>query len=258
MEENFLKDSENFFNYRASLVSRKPSREELCFISGRDPRIWCDDKKYLDLINDLRNSLKLNSQTNLLEVGCAGGFLANGLAPWVGKYTGVDMADRAIQVARRLKIESAKFIKCNAMNICFDEDTFDAAFCYDTLINYSSFNIPEKMILEMLRVVKPGGKVLIGSIPDKSQEVSFANKILEIQEKLTAQYGEIRTFKPNFWHKIKFWRRLSMGKVTCYYHEQKQFIELGERFKIPVEIVDVHSENPYKQHRFSVIYNKPL
>ncbi|WP_432664717.1 demethylmenaquinone methyltransferase [Wukongibacter baidiensis] len=76
------------------------------------------------------------------------------------KVTGLDFSENMLSVAKRkkeeLELDNVKFITGNAMELPFDENTFNHA-----TIGFGLRNTPnyEKVISEMKRVVKPGGKV---------------------------------------------------------------------------------------------------
>jgi ubiquinone/menaquinone biosynthesis C-methylase UbiE len=75
------------------------------------------------------------------------------------------------------------FIKCNAQNLCFPDNSFDIVTCQTLLIHVKNY---KKVLKEMYRVLKPGG-VLICSEPnnlinaltfDKITKKYLINKIL--------------------------------------------------------------------------------
>ena len=89
--------SKYFFNERAAQISTAVNTATLCFVSGREQRLWNDPAMYQDLIDSIQAQLSVGSQDALLEVGCAAGFLAQGLAqavkglPQVCPSLGVEM-----------------------------------------------------------------------------------------------------------------------------------------------------------------------
>ena len=95
----------------ARQVSAVPTLEDLCYISGRDPRIWLRPEVYEDLIASILASLAAAPDSTVVEVGCASGFLACGIAPRVGRYVGVDLATSALAVAKRLPLSNAEFAR---------------------------------------------------------------------------------------------------------------------------------------------------
>src|SRR5262245_15638650 len=98
-----------FFDGRAKLVGPAPSNRELCFIAGREPRLWSDPELYQDMIDSIVEHCGINHQSSVLEIGCAAGFLSLGVAPRVKFYHGIDVAPATIRVARRHRLPHATF-----------------------------------------------------------------------------------------------------------------------------------------------------
>lgn len=100
-----------------------------------------------------------------LDVCCGTGMLAFEQARVVGptgKVVGVDFCDEMLKVAAaNLEKTSYKgiveFVKGNAIDLPFEDNTFDCATMGFALRNVSDMR---KALAEMRRVVKPGGKVV--------------------------------------------------------------------------------------------------
>ena len=71
---------------------------------------------------------------------------------------GVDFSKDAVDLAKRL-VPAGEFRQGDAQSLPFHDDTFDAAVC-----NYGVIHVPEpeRALREMVRVVRPGGRVAIG------------------------------------------------------------------------------------------------
>lgn len=100
-----------------------------------------------------------------LDVCCGTGMLSMELAKATGatgNVVGLDFSENMLSVAREnvkefsLK-ENIRFIQGNAMELPFDDNTFDCA-----TVGWGLRNVPEIItaVSEMARVVKPGGKVI--------------------------------------------------------------------------------------------------
>ena len=171
------KQLKEFFDGRASVIVRgKLGLQDLCYVSGKDPRLWQDKVLYDDLLTSIKHQLQLDNDNTLLEVGCGAGFLAKGLSEVCGKLTGIDIAPSAIKICKLLNLANATFRTADATALPFRDNIFDRVINYDVFINISEFAFAEEIMVEMLRVVKPGGLVMIGSLPDieKEAEISIA------------------------------------------------------------------------------------
>jgi SAM-dependent methyltransferase len=262
---------EAFFELRARSISDKPTLEDLCYIAGRNPRLWTDERLMDDLSVNLLDLMRVNQSSVVLEVGCAAGFIASLVAPNVGKYIGVDLAEAPLTVARRLGLSNADFYKAYGENLKFSNEEFDSAFCYDVFSNFPNFADGERIIQEMLRVVRPGGRVLVGSIPDREK----TEESQEIAKRLASGFGQqidrapLGSFVKNNMESGRLDKIANYlgiggnGKVTSaeirpeivsYYFDKEDFLALGQRLRVETQIVDIHSLNPYVGTRFNAVF----
>jgi ubiquinone/menaquinone biosynthesis C-methylase UbiE len=252
-----------FFDDRAARVSDKPGLLELCYVSGREPRLWARPDIYADLMWSLRQQLDIIPAHNLLEVGCAAGFLAKGLAAMCRQYTGVDVAPVAVERARGLGIANARFIRADAAALPFGDNNFDRAICHDVFTNFSDFEIGRPILREMTRVLRPGGKMMIGSIPDEACKSAFQDKVYEVTAALDRQCGPLPAppgGKTGLLTKLRhsYLRRFKRvePQIVCYYFQKGDFEAFGQEAGLETSIEDIHAQNPYVGYRFNVIYTK--
>lgn len=251
--------SRAFFDTRAAQV-RELDLAALCYVSGRDPRLWSDERIYGDMVDSILSLTKANGHSTLLEVGCASGFVARGVAPRVGAYVGVDVAARAVAMAKRLNLGNAEFRVGDGTKLPFTKDRFDAAICYDVFTNFPDFALGEAIIRDMLRVVKPGGNVLIGSIPDGARQAEYERRTVEVARELEARYGPAPSVQAEQrlgpLERIWRWLRRVEPGIVCYYFRREDFVNLAERAGAEVRIADIHPLNPYLGFRFNAVYTK--
>jgi SAM-dependent methyltransferase len=263
-EATWKQSLRRFFAERALAVDAVPTLEDLCFISGRDARLWADPAIYDDMIKDIVAQCHLARSSTVLEVGCAAGFIARGLAPVVGSYVGIDLAPPALAVARRLGLRNADFHLGDGTRLPFDDGAFDAAYCYDVFTNFPSFTEGTPIIGEMLRAVRPDGRVMIGSIPDAAMRIEYEKRVGAVARGLEARYGPPRTRPPrpphwsdrlrSFWSSPAATRILP--EIVCYNFEKSDFMRLGDELGVATEVRDIHPANPYRGCRFNAIYVK--
>jgi sarcosine/dimethylglycine N-methyltransferase len=102
-----------------------------------------------------------NAETHVLDIGCCVGGPARFLAETYGcRVTGIDLTEEYVDVAdmlsRRCGLDHlTDFRIANALNLPFDDCTFDLAWTQNV-----SMNIPDKAAFyaSIFRVLKPGGK----------------------------------------------------------------------------------------------------
>lgn len=251
--------SQAFFDLRASEIT-KLDFSALCYVSGRDFRLWSDMQIYNDMISDILKQTGVDDSSSLLEVGCASGFLAWGLAPRLGHYLGLDVAPRAVNAAQRLGLANAQFKVADGGRLPLSNSTVDAAICYDVFTNFPSFDIGECIIREMLRVVRPGGRVLIGSIPDGEKRTEYEKRVADVTEELNSRLGP-STGVPlapsmSLLDRLRHWLKPITPGIVCYYFKRDDFLRLGVELGVSVEIADIHPMNPYVGYRFNAIFTK--
>ncbi len=256
---------QSFFDERGRAISRRPGFEELCFVSGRDPRLWSDRTLYDDLIASIIDALGGEAGASVVEVGCAAGFLAYGVAPRVRRYQGIDLAANALAAARRLALPNANFLQGDAHTLPLPDASVDAAFCYDVVTNFPTFADYSGLIVEMLRVVRPGGPVLVGSVPDRAAQVGYEARVQEFARELERRYGPTRPSLPA--PPPSWLERLSsmLGMkheapspmISCYYFDRADFEAFAAEHGLELTITDIHAKNPYAGYRFNAIFRRP-
>jgi SAM-dependent methyltransferase len=245
-----------FFDTRAQVIAGAPSILDLCFISGREPRLWSDPEMRSDLTQSIVATCGLTKTSRLLEVGCAAGFLAQLIAPEVGAYVGVDLSRDSLRVAQRLGLPNATFEHADGHLPFIDggrHGGFDAVLCYDVYTNFPTFEDGAGLIAEMLRVARRGAPVLVGSIPDAATEAEYIEIVPKVVASFEERYGPVPP-QPAWAPKVQ--PGAAAPTVTNFYFSKDDFVTLGEKLGASVEIADIHRENPYFGYRFNAIYQK--
>jgi demethylmenaquinone methyltransferase/2-methoxy-6-polyprenyl-1,4-benzoquinol methylase len=98
-----------------------------------------------------------NSPPRALDVATGTGDLAIALRNRGANVVGVDFAEKMLEIARR-KAPDIDFRTGNALALEFEDDQFDAATVGFGARNFDDL---DRGIAEMVRVVKPGGRVVI-------------------------------------------------------------------------------------------------
>lgn len=113
---------------------------------------------------DVMEEMNVQKGSNALDVCSGTGDWSLALAEAVGEtgsVIGLDFSDNMLKVAEekrsRMTLSNLKFISGNAMELPFEDNSFD----YVT-IGFGLRNVPDymKVLEELHRVVKPGGKVV--------------------------------------------------------------------------------------------------
>ncbi len=134
-------------------------------------KYWKQQSESTDKIGEYRQDevirfvvqhLKLSKSQTLLDVGCAkGNMLA--LLP-AKKKVGVDFSMRYAKEARKNN-PGARIVVAEAAQLPFGDGSFDRVLCH-SLFHLMDIPYAKKVILELERVCRKKGRILIGDIPD--------------------------------------------------------------------------------------------
>ena len=101
---------------------------------------------------------------DVLDLGCAGGFMAEALARRGANVTGIDPAADAIDAARAHARESGLRIGYDVgvgEALPYESASFDAVVCVDVLEHVADL---DKVLSEVVRTLRPGGLFLFDTI----------------------------------------------------------------------------------------------
>ena len=100
----------------------------------------------------------------VLDLGCAGGFMAEALAQRGARVTGIDPAAKAIGAAREHAAAEALEIRYDVgvgEDLPYEDAAFDAVACVDVLEHVADL---DRVCAEMARVTAPGGTLCFDTI----------------------------------------------------------------------------------------------
>ncbi len=163
---------------------------------------WWDansEFKPLHEINPLRcNYIDTHSpvaETTLLDVGCGGGLICEGLAQRGATVTGIDMGEAPLSVAKLHALESK--LDINYRQITAEElaeeqpGKYDVVTCLEMLEHVPD---PSAVVKACMTLVKPGGHVYFSTISRNPKAYAFAilgaEYILNMLPKGTHDYAK--------------------------------------------------------------------
>ena len=110
---------------------------------------------------------------NILDVGCGSGTVTKDIAHLTkGKVIGIDGSGDMIEVAKNIlkDYKNVELYVSSAETIPFRDNTFDIVTCN---LFFMWVDNPQKVINEMTRVTKPGGRVLASLEPDYGGKLHY-------------------------------------------------------------------------------------
>ena len=143
---------------------------------------WWDPNSEFKPLHDI-NPLRLNyidrlaslSGKTVIDVGCGGGILSESMAGMGASVTGIDLSDKALQVAKLHLLESGKQVEYRKIAV---EDiaeelpaSFDIVTCLEMLEHVPD---PGSVIAACAKLVKPGGHVFFSTLNRNPKSYLFA------------------------------------------------------------------------------------
>ncbi|MBS1191668.1 MAG: 3-demethylubiquinone-9 3-methyltransferase [Rhodocyclaceae bacterium] len=133
---------------------------------------WWDPNSEFKPLHDI-NPLRLDwvdqsvhlAGKEVLDVGCGGGLLSEGMAARGARVTGIDLSDKPLGVARLHLLESGlkvDYRKISAEDLAAERPaSFDVVTCMEMLEHVPD---PASTIAACSRLVKPGGTVFFSTL----------------------------------------------------------------------------------------------
>jgi 2-polyprenyl-6-hydroxyphenyl methylase/3-demethylubiquinone-9 3-methyltransferase len=129
----------------------------------------------------------------VLDVGCGGGILAESMAAKGASVTGIDVADKALAVARLHLLESGLEVEYKATTVedyaASGQESFDVITCMEMLEHVPD---PASVIQSLAGLLRPGGHVFLSTINRNlmafGQAILSAEYLLRLLPKGTHRY----------------------------------------------------------------------
>jgi ubiquinone/menaquinone biosynthesis C-methylase UbiE len=138
----------------------------------------------------VKQMLKHSKAKQILDIGCAEGFITNYLSQLQAQVIGIDI-DYSLKIAKN-EVKNADFIQASITHLPFKDGTFEAATLLEILEHLPNAAI-NKGIAEVNRVLKSGGTLIV-SVPYK-EKITYTRCIH--CGKLTPLWGHIQSFDEN-------------------------------------------------------------
>jgi len=163
---------------------------------------WWDPNSEFKPLHDI-NPLRLDwidshvglAGKRILDVGCGGGLLSEGMALRGADVIGIDLSDKPLAIAKLHLLESGQKVDYRKISVetlaAEMPDTFDAVTCLEMLEHVPN---PSSVIASCARLVKPGGQIFFSTLNRNPKSYLFAvigaEYVLKMLPKGTHDYAK--------------------------------------------------------------------
>lgn len=138
---------------------------------------------HLDSIQMLMEMAGVRPDDRVLDVACGPGLVACEFARHAAHVTGIDITEAMIEQARRrqqeLKLENMAWQVGNALPLPFADASFSLVI---TRYSFHHFLEPERALAEMVRVCRPGGRVLVADVAVQPEESAAYDQMEKMRD----------------------------------------------------------------------------
>jgi len=122
--------------------------------------LWAELNIFKDIIKD---------NNKVLDAGCGNGRLLELFKDKKIEYTGIDISENLIKIAKESHPE-INFLVADNLNLPFSDNSFDKVFSIAVLHTIPSRELRSKVLLEIKRVLKPEGNLILTVWDIKNKE----------------------------------------------------------------------------------------
>lgn len=148
---------------------------------------WCR-YDYLPILEELEKT----DFKDVLDVGCGPGTMLELLSKKYpeNNYIGLDLTPKMIEVANAKNLPNTKFVVGDSENLPFEDESFDAVICANSLHHYPN---PQRFFYGVKRVLKPNGILVLRDFTSNPVALFLFNYI-EMKVLNLFGYGDVRIY----------------------------------------------------------------
>ncbi|HVF90034.1 MAG TPA: amino acid adenylation domain-containing protein [Blastocatellia bacterium] len=197
-------------------------------------------EEYISHVVDLSRPY-LGAGKRVLELGCGAGLLMYRIAPEAGTYVGLDPSEmtqaRNRDEAARAGHSNIELVTGFADDIAsWDEEQFDLVIIASTAQFFPGHLYAKRVIEDALRLLVPGGRILLADIMDARRREDFRRSLLEFQSAHAGARTKT-TLEGELYFDEEFFRALQasspeIGDISVMHRQSGFENELGFRYDV--------------------------
>jgi ubiquinone/menaquinone biosynthesis C-methylase UbiE len=173
----------------------------------------------------------------VLDLGCGDGTLVKYLEERFPHFsiTGLDISLQSIEKAKQLRLKS-NFIQFNGLEIPFSSGSFDMVIVA-SVMHHIDFTLHEKWLKEVMRILKPGGRVYVFEHNPVNPATRWIVKtcVFDKDAKLLSHSYAKRLFKKIGFedirvHFVLFFPRIILRKMFDSFEKFIEWLPLGGQY----------------------------
>jgi amino acid adenylation domain-containing protein len=218
-----------------------------------EPFARSEVREYVDRVAELAQPF-LGAERRVLEIGCGSGLIMFELAPHSGLYVGLDPSDATqTQNRSRLAEKGSDNIKlatgfADQIETMFEPQSFDLIVMASTAQFFPGPNYFEALLEKSLKLLAPGGTILLCDIMDARRKQEFGESLQEFQRLNPQARTKTQLDSELYFDEAYFFDLEAMLPDVCdvriMHREQGFSNELGYRFDVILKKDEVARVNP--------------
>jgi ubiquinone/menaquinone biosynthesis C-methylase UbiE len=170
------------------------------------------------------STLKINKKDKVLDVCCGNGILTELIANSCLEITGIDQSEVLIKSSKDTSdSENISYILGDALRLTevLKESKFDKIYLQFSFQYFDKKGMGEKVIKEMITVLKPNGLLFIGDIPEASKRFVFYNSLHKLFYFVTSKIRGKNSMG-------KFWSPKELAQICVKLNVEGTYIKQPE------------------------------
>ena len=186
------------------------------------------------MVQTIAQGLEVKKSDTMADLGCGGGWILRELKPYAGRIIGLDFSQSMLTSAQQL-CPNEDFVCGEIGQLPFQNESFDCALSYFVFLNFMDDRFVEQALLDVMRILKKGGRALIGQMPDKACSADYDREKAAYLDycrknfKLGNNHREVCHVPPRLFDKGKLEQFLKDRKIECEFRRSfNPFYREGE------------------------------